>query len=78
MHGLMNDNFKRRLFVTRVESVLLYGFEAWALTVKDEKALDGVYTCMLRAALNVSWKNHMRNTHCHRDDPHATFIAGVH
>ena len=58
----MNDNLKRRLFVTTVESVLLYGCEAWALTVKDEKALDGVYTRMLRAALNVSWEDHMRNT----------------
>ena len=58
----MDDNLKRRLFVTTVESVLLYGCEAWSLTVKDEKALDGVYTRMLRAALNVSWKNHTRNS----------------
>ena len=58
----MDDNLKRRLFVTTVESVLLYGCEAWSLTVKDEKALDGVYTRMLRAALNVSWKDHTRNS----------------
>ena len=45
-----------------MESVLLYGCEASALTVKDEKALDRVYTRMLRAALNVSWEEHMRNT----------------
>ena len=57
----MNDNLKRRLFVTTVESVLLYGCEAWTLTVKDEKALDGVYTKMLRAALNVSWEDHVTN-----------------
>ena len=58
----MNDNLKRRLFVATVESVLLYGCESWALTVKDEKALDGVHTRMLRTALNVSWEDHMRNT----------------
>ena len=57
----MSDNLKRRLFVTTVESVLLYGCEAWSLTVKDEKALDGVYTRMLRSALNVSWEDHIRN-----------------
>ena len=57
----MSDNLKRRLFVTTVESVLVYGCEAWSLTVKDEKALDGVYTRMLRAALNVSWQDHIRN-----------------
>ena len=57
----MSENLKRRLFVTTVESVLLYGCEAWALTVKDEKALDGVYTRMLRTALNVTWKEHRTN-----------------
>ena len=57
----MNNNLKRRLFVATVESVLLYGCEAWALTVKEEKALDGVYTRMLRAALNVSWEDHVTN-----------------
>ena len=49
----ISDNLKQRLFVTTVESVLVYGCEAWTLTVKDKKALDGVYTRMLRAALNV-------------------------
>ena len=58
----MNDNLKRHLFVTTVESVLLYGCDAWSLTATDEKALDGVYTRMLRAALNVSWKDHIRNS----------------
>ena len=48
-------------YKTTVESVLVYGCEAWTLTVKDKKALDGVYTRMLRAALNVSWEDHIRN-----------------
>ena len=41
--------------------VLLYGTETWTLTSQDEKALDGVYTGMLRMALNVSWEDHVRN-----------------
>ena len=45
---------KRRMFVATVESVLLYGSEAWALTVQQERALDGVYTRMLRMVLNVT------------------------
>ena len=57
----MTPDTKRRLFVSTVESVLLYGSEAWTLTVADEKALDGLYTRMLRRALNVSWEEHMRN-----------------
>ena len=57
----MNAATKRRLFVSTVESVLLYGSEAWTLTVADEKDLDGLYTRMLRKALDVSWEEHMRN-----------------
>ena len=57
----MSADTKRRLFVSTVESVLLYGSEAWTLTVADEKALDGLYTRMLRKALNVSWEEHMKN-----------------
>ena len=58
----LTNQLKRRLFVSTVESVLLYGSETWTLTVEDEKALDGVYTRMLRMALNVSWEDHVRNT----------------
>ena len=57
----MNSDTKRRLFVSTVESVLLYGCETWTLTVADEKALDGFYTRLLRRALNVSWEEHVRN-----------------
>ena len=55
----MQDDLKRRLFVAAVESVLTYDCEAWTLSVKDEKTLDGVYTRMLRVALNVSWEDHI-------------------
>ena len=52
---------KRRIFVSTVESVLLYGAEAWTLTLQQEKALNGVYTRMLRVALNKSWRDHIKN-----------------
>ena len=45
--------FTLRLFAATVESVLLYGCEAWTTTPKIEKELDGCYTRMLRTALNV-------------------------
>ena len=60
--SMLRDDMKRRLFVATIESVLLYGAEAWTLTVQQERALDGVYTRMLRLALNVSWRDHLRNT----------------
>ena len=52
---------KIRLFTTTVESVLMYGAEAWTMTVKMEKALNGCYTRMLRKALNVPWQSHTTN-----------------
>ena len=68
----MTPDTKRRLFVSTVESVLLYGSEAWTLTVADEKALDGLYTRMLRRALNASWEEHMRNVDLYEKLPRLT------
>ena len=52
---------KRRFFQAAVESVLLYGASAWTLTKNLETKLSGTYTRMLRAALDVSWKDHPTN-----------------
>ena len=52
------DDLKRDLFRSVVETVLLYGSTAWTLTKKLEKKLDGTYTRMLRAVLNIHWKKH--------------------
>ena len=68
----MAPDIKRRLFVATVESVLLYGSESWTLTVADEKALDGMYTRMLRVALDVSWEEHMRNVDLYGKLPRLT------
>ena len=40
-----------------VESVLMYGSESWTLTEILTKRLDGLYTRLLRFALNISWKD---------------------
>ena len=44
-----------------VESVLMYGSEAWTLTKALTDRLDGLYTRLLRFALNVSWKDKWTN-----------------
>ena len=41
-----------------VVSILLYGCTTWTLTKRQEKKLDGSYTRMLRAILNISWRQH--------------------
>ena len=60
------------LLAATVEAVLLYGCEAWTLTAKLEKQLDGCYTRMLRAALGIHWTRHMTNEDLYRDLPKIT------
>lgn len=44
-----------------VESVLMYGSESWTLTENLTKRLGGLYTRLLRFALNVTWKDKWTN-----------------
>ena len=52
------DQMKRDFFQATVASVLLYGCTTWTITKSMEKKIDGNYTRMLRAVLNISWKQH--------------------
>ena len=42
-------------------AILLYGCEAWTVTPKLEKSLNGCYTRMLRTVLNINWRQHIPN-----------------
>ena len=44
-----------------VESILLYGSEAWTLPAVQEARLDGCYTSMLRMVFNVTRRERIRN-----------------
>ena len=73
----LGRSFKLRLFLAVVESVLLYGSEAWTLTETQEKQLDGCYTCLLCTALNVNWEQHMTNEELYGSLPRlSTKLAG--
>ena len=52
----LKRKMKERLFLSTVESVLLYGSETWTINKTMHKRLDGWYTKMLRMTLNISWK----------------------
>ena len=65
----LQKSIKIKLFIATVESVLLYGCETWTLTQKLEKQLDGMYTRMLRMALNISWQSHTTNKDLYGDLP---------
>jgi len=68
----LSPQLKRRVFVASIESVLLYGCEAWTLTKQMELNIDGVYTRMLRKVINVSWEDHMRNIDLYGQLPRVT------
>ena len=50
----MSIRLKRNFFRATVESVLVYGAITWTLIIALEKKINGSYTRMLRAALNMS------------------------
>ena len=59
LYSIKKDfHMKRSFFQAEVVSILLYGWTTWTLTKRLEKKLDGSYTRMLRAILNMSWLQH--------------------
>ena len=54
----LTDKMKRSFFQRAFVSILLYRCATWTLTKRLEKKLDGIYTIMLRAILNKSWRQH--------------------
>jgi hypothetical protein len=54
-------DIKINLFLATIESILLYNATTWTMTKSLETSLDGAYTKLLRYALNVSWKDHVKN-----------------
>ena len=54
----LTDKMKRSFFQAAIVSVLLYGCTTGTLTKRLEKKLDGNYTRMLRAILNMSGTQH--------------------
>ena len=55
---LASIKMKRSFFQAAVVSILLYGCTTRTLTERLEKKLDGDYTRILRAILNMSWRQH--------------------
>ena len=68
----LSDNLKRNFFRATTGSVLLYGSTTWTLTKSLELKLDGAFTRMLRAALNVSWREHPTNERLYGNIPKLT------
>ena len=65
----LNKSLKIRFFRACVESILLYNSETWTLTQTMETKIDGLYTKLLRRALNISWRDHVSNQELYGDLP---------
>ena len=70
----LKKSIKISFFRATIESVLLYGSNSWTLTKALVKKLDGTYTRLLRAAQNVSWKQHMTNKQLYGELPNISAI----
>ena len=71
-HSNLSLHIKERLFISTVESVLLYGSETWTITKAMKKKIDGCYTKMLRIIKGVSWRDHMTNLQLYGSLPPVT------
>ena len=60
---------KIRFFQASVESILLYGSETWTVNAITKQKIDGLYTKLLRRALNVRWQDHLTNQQLYRGLP---------
>ena len=63
---------KHSFFQAAVVSILLYGCTTWTLTKWMEKKLVGNYTKILRAILNMSWRQHLTKQHLYGHIPPIT------
>ena len=54
----LTDKIKGSFFQAVVVPILLYGYTTWTLSKCTERKLDSNYTRMLRAILNMSWRQH--------------------
>ena len=68
----LDVSIKREFFRATVESVLSYSSQAWKLSKSLENELNGAYTCMLRAVLNVHWSQRVTNKKLYNDLPQIT------
>ena len=64
----LTNKMKSSFFQAAIVSILLYGCTTRTLTKWLEKSLDGHYTRMLRAILNMSWRQHptKKQLYCHQ------------
>ena len=81
MTSVWNSNLPRQtklsFFYATVESVLLYGSECWTLKPTLEKSLDGGYTRMLRAVLNINKSVHVTNRILYKGIPRVREKIGL-
>ena len=65
----LHEASKRKYFRSFVEPVLTYGAESWTMSESLSKKLDGTYTRLMRACMNVRWTAKRTNRDLYGDVP---------
>ena len=69
MEVKLDVSITTEFFRATVESVLTYSSQTWSLIKSLENKLNGAYTCILLAALNVHWSQTVTNKELYNDVP---------
>jgi len=72
----LSRDCKRTLFQATVGTILLYNAKTWMTTRALERRIDGIYTRLLRKALDISWQQHMTNEELYGQIPSAMHQLG--
>ena len=70
----LTDKIKRSFFQAAVVLILLYRCTTWTLKEHIERNLDGNYTEILRAILNLFWREHPTKQQMYGQQPPTTKI----
>ena len=60
---------QKKFFVAKVDSILLYGCEAWTLNKAMEKVFNDTFTRMSRRAFNIHWSDRVTNNTVYSKPP---------
>ena len=58
---ILTQSTKLNLFKSLIEPILIYNATTWTLNKTITKKLNGIHMSLLRYALNINWKDHIKN-----------------
>ena len=60
-NSTLDNNLNIMILKVTIETILLYGSEAWTIDKNIRRKIYGFYTKLPRMVLNVSWRDNISN-----------------